>query len=707
MKKNLFILLLSLCSLAIQAQDDTKQVLVFRHSGAVNLFYHEQLDSIFCSNKDTLGVEYDSIVSQIFYTKDSAYVIPIADIDSVVFGNRNEMEYKQDVKVLTAEDVSWIIRVEDNIIYFKPNTPSTVLPRVGDKLFYPELTEMFPVGLSVSVTDVTPQANEIAVTVEVIDLAEIFERFFYAGQITKAVPEGIRRVPLNPYEVKIECKVDIGSYGSIGASGGINIGGNAVIEPLRHYYHVDMDINPYFDFRITGNIQKPEPLHDEYEFLHQNLPTVAMVFVPYIEGYLFYELNASLTFNFEMQRNLHLRVAWTRQDGKNTLEQPSRGGNKHTDHAKIDLTLDGSFFFGVGLNINFGLVGDVLGARAVTRVGPEFTGTISTGLLNNLSSSSYDAEVYASGQLQSAIRVGFDANLYHRKHGIWGEVVHGNPFASETRRIWQRTINLFPEFKSSIAVQECHPAQPQAVSITTKTDTELARPLETGFQILDQNEAVIQTEFVDTLKEDTTQLQGIADVIELPSTVNPNDSLLARPVFKYAGYTIPYEAVPVSQAPGVMPVTTYMSKNLITVISGAPIIGTAQQDSTTLHIGNYLPVPYYDTLFVPYNPYVMDGIPYISNNNPLCGTWEGQMDSISTILIIREDNTGSLIRENSEQTFTYSLNTPNDGNLLLLFDDSTTRSFGIKSVSSLYLVLRDKENNTNIKLKKKHSYEIL
>lgn len=707
MKKNLFILLLSLCSLAIQAQDDTKQVLVFRHSGAVDLFYHEQLDSIFCSNIDTLGVEHDGIVSQIFYTKDSTYVIPIADIDSVVFGNRNEIEFKQEVKVLTEEDMSWIIRVENNIIYYKPNTPATILPRVGDKLFYPEITEMFPVGLSVSVTDVTPQTNEIAVTIEAIDLAEIFERFFYAGQIEQTVPAGIHKAPQFSADLKIQGKVNIGSYGSISANGGVKINGIAVIQPLRNYYHVEMDVNPHVGFDMTANIQNPEPLHDEKELWYQVLPSVGMLFVPHIECYLFYELNASMKFNYEMQRNFHQSIIWTRQNGQNIIEQPDRGHKQTpTDHAKIDVILDGSFYCGVGLNIYFALIGEVAGARAATRIGPEFSGNISVGLLRNLSLSDYNSEVYASGKLTVGARLAFAANLYHREGLIWGSIVHENPFISANFRFWQHTINLFPEYKSSRAVREIKNDRQQQVSVVTRTDTELARPLETGFQLLKPNAEVAQTDFVQKLKEETPEVQGVAAVIEVPNSISPDESIDVRPVFKYDGYTIPYASVGAAQEPGVMPITTYMSKDLVTIISGAAIIGQVTEGSTTLHIGNYLPVPYFDPLFVPFNPYIATGIPYISNNNPLCGTWEGQIDDISTILIMKEDYTGSMIRDNVEKTFSYTLNTPNDGNLLLLFDDTTTRSFSIKSVSALYLVLRDKENNTNYKLTKKHSYEI-
>ena len=90
--KKIVLLLIGLfaCTITFAANED-KQVLVFRHSGEVNLFYAEELTRISCSDVDPLGVKHDQIVSQVFATKDTSYIIPIADIDSVVFGNRNEI----------------------------------------------------------------------------------------------------------------------------------------------------------------------------------------------------------------------------------------------------------------------------------------------------------------------------------------------------------------------------------------------------------------------------------------------------------------------------------------------------------------------------------------------------------------------------------------------------------------------------------------
>ncbi len=246
MKRILFILLATVFAIGSFAQEDT-QILVFRNTGEVNLFYSSELDSIFCSPLDTLGVEHETNVSQVFYTHDSAYVIPIADIDSVTFGSRNEIVYKPEVKILNAADTVWIIRVENDIVYFKPNTPAAILPQAGDKLFYPETNEMFPVGLAVSVVSVTPANNEIAVKVEVVDLSEIFDKFFYAGKIEDTAPaaNGMRRAPQWQTDFDLQGELNLASHGNISTVGHLAVIGKTVMCPLKHYYFADIDADRF------------------------------------------------------------------------------------------------------------------------------------------------------------------------------------------------------------------------------------------------------------------------------------------------------------------------------------------------------------------------------------------------------------------------------------------------------------------------------
>ena len=691
--RKLVLILVAIVSVAsLFAQADNMQVLVFRHSGEVNLFYSSDLDSIFCSKLDTAGIEHETNVSQVFYTNDSAYVIPIADIDSVAFGNRNEMEYKSDIRILTNEDVSWIIRVEDNTIYFKPNTPSTILPKVGEKLFYPEVTDMFPTGISVTVVSVTSEANEIAVVVEMLDVAEVFERFFYAGPIENGSNQIARIKDKENFDATISlgAELPLESYGSLKTSGGLDIEGVCVIRPLKHYYHADISMNAHVGFNIelsasdsvTHTFEPSDPIYTHH------FPPVAVIFVPSIDFSLFCKLKAELQFNYEMRRNYAYHIVWERKNGQNTLSSPKPDSNgKEYDEAKIDVTLNGSIFFGPQFNLNFDIIGDVGGVQVNTKIGPELSGQISASILQNISTNDYSPELYASGELSVAGKAAINA-FVKAPIFCFGDENKVQFFESEYS-FMKRSLHLFPEFKSSRAVKEVRIAEPTTISTTTKTETVLERPVETGFQVLDQaKQTVLDSVFVKELLPDTAVKQGVIADIELLETIDNNDTVYVRPVFHYAGYTIPHEFVSVSQGPCFMPITTYMSNGLISVASGAPVIGQVSTDSTTLHIGNYLPIPVIDTFFVD-NPFAEKTGGKVINPQSLIGTWTGTLDSVQTVLTFENDSIGSL-SQGMVKAFSYQLNTPQSGDAILSFADGTIRVFELSLQSLMTLTIRDK-----------------
>ena len=179
---NHILLLLLIALLPIQAQTERgEQVLVFRSTGEVNLFFSEQLDSIVYSRLDTDSVEHENIVSQIFYSPDTAIVIPINEIDSVAFGSRNETVFKKEVRQLNDVDNQWIIKFDGSNIFYKLSTPANILPSKGDRLFYGERDEIFPNGLAVKVNNVSRTDEAYVVNVTEVEFKEIFERLFFAG----------------------------------------------------------------------------------------------------------------------------------------------------------------------------------------------------------------------------------------------------------------------------------------------------------------------------------------------------------------------------------------------------------------------------------------------------------------------------------------------------------------------------------------------
>jgi hypothetical protein len=84
MKKFLFTFLLAVTSVAAGAQTG-RAFYMYQHGGSIAAFTKSTIDSITYSNEGTDGKTYEDAVTQLIYTKDSLYKIPLSEIDSVSF----------------------------------------------------------------------------------------------------------------------------------------------------------------------------------------------------------------------------------------------------------------------------------------------------------------------------------------------------------------------------------------------------------------------------------------------------------------------------------------------------------------------------------------------------------------------------------------------------------------------------------------------
>lgn len=682
MKKHFITMLF--CLLGVSLWAERNQVLVFRNSGEVNLFFEDELDSIVTSRINIEGVERDTVYSQIFYTNDTSMTIPVSEIDSVVFGNRNEIEFKSGVRILDENDLSWIIRAEAAAVYYKTNTPATILPQVGQVMFYPEFDSIFPYGLAGKVTAVQTLSQEIKVSYEQADYADIFEKFFYAGEMNSTVSSAspIRRVPI-AFDHQLTGTLPVTEYGQINVSGTISTTGNVVLSPLTHYYHADMQVSIPVGFDIQLTSDDSGSADAEIELLSIPLPPVACIFHPSIDVSVFAEVAAEMTFDYSMTRTYNFKVDWTRKDGNNQLTFPNKAKESKTkDEAKIDLTINGSIFTGLSTGLEFNLVGDIVGVEAEVKAGAELSGSVSIGMLQDLRE--YNPELYGNATLTIQGKAALAASLL-TKNLIWGETTKNEFFRSELT-FAKKEYKLFPEYKHTAAVKHVT-ADSVSISAATKVDDELIRPLDAGFEIL-KDSIVLDSIYVDTIQTELTETQGYQQKWITPS-VTPNDSVRLRPVFHYAGHTIAYSDVAVAQNPNLLPYIAHMTNGSATFISGAPIIGYAKTDSTAVLVGNLMYIPHVDTFFVKDNPFVYPDVEDV-NKSELIGTWIGLMDGMTTTMVFNNDNSGE-ITQTSTISFDYVTNSPQHGNLELKFANSPSRVFRVTTLNATTLILWDKK----------------
>lgn len=266
-------LLLSVFSVqTVNAQAKQDALYIFRNDGGFNAFFFADINRIEYSKIDTLGVEQDDYVVQEVYALDSIFRIPLNAIDSVSFVTP-ETKYRADAFVAKANLVNYVI-ASDSSTWFrvKSETPSNLLPKVGDKLLIEESCDLLPGGFSGKVTAVDQAADGITVRTERISLTEVYEQYVWKfdGSELDSEPDAARRragdddfilkgrekntvslsgartlgkTQLGPWEAKLTGEASV----SLGYDVSWDLG-------IRAFLHVSVFTGVQFDATLKGNL---------------------------------------------------------------------------------------------------------------------------------------------------------------------------------------------------------------------------------------------------------------------------------------------------------------------------------------------------------------------------------------------------------------------------------------------------------------------
>ncbi|MDE6722446.1 MAG: hypothetical protein K2J84_09930 [Bacteroidaceae bacterium] len=699
MKRLLFLVTSIVAMMTLHAQSDGGQVLVFRYSGEVNLLHASRLDSITLSVYDADSVMHGEAVTQVFHARDTTLVVPLAEIDSVAFGSRNIAEMRPGVKEMTAAtDLPWILRFDGASIHYRPDTPSSVLPKVGERLFFGldggESDEsVFPCGLTAKATAVTPLADGIRVDVERVELAEIFSRLFYAGYIRQERQVSIKRRKAHG-EANLELELPADDLGSVTLKGNVTVEGPVTLNPLAKRVALDLDID--ISVGMDVKLEADESLEKHYESFDGHYAPVGTFFKVLNIGLAagaFADLAASLDLDLGLERTYRHKVKYERKGDDVKWEHPQLPEEERVaDNVHIDLTLEGSVFFGPVVALQVSTVGELFGARAKLKGGPRYSGKVGMSFIAE--AQQYDADAYDSATLEVSNRAALEGYVFNRNLA-WGEVTE-HKIADLVLDANRHTLHLFPEFKETTGV-EAPSATATEITVSTKVDNDIPNGLEIGFELVGQDDAVVDSVFLnERIQSGTTAVQGFEAGFTLPKRTTPGaHPLTVRPVFHYAGHTIPHKAARLLHDSHIMPITAYGTNGVAAYISGASAVGFRKTDSVTSHLGNYLPIPQLDPVFFPTGSYEPDtpGKPLNDEDvEKLLGTWTGEMggDAVSITFHDDDEQSGIYMTGRDSQVCVYRVNSPQSGDVCLLLDDRRTVLLTVVSVSDTALVLRKK-----------------
>lgn len=177
MKQRLHLIIL-LASLALSGMAQTigEAFYIYRNDGQFNAFFRDEVDSIAYSYYDADSVRYDEVVTQMVYTADSIYRIPLAAIDSVGFVQQAPV-YEDNTTELSGELVDYIISVDGMIINMRGDTPDRLLPKEGDKLAQLGFTDIFPDGFVGQVASVISHDGMISIACDSLTIDDVVKSY--------------------------------------------------------------------------------------------------------------------------------------------------------------------------------------------------------------------------------------------------------------------------------------------------------------------------------------------------------------------------------------------------------------------------------------------------------------------------------------------------------------------------------------------------
>ncbi|MCR5434246.1 MAG: BspA family leucine-rich repeat surface protein [Bacteroidaceae bacterium] len=193
MKRIVLVALLLIVSLSGMGQNIGDAFYIYRNDGQFNAFFRDEVDSIAYSYYDSDSVYYDEIVTQLVYTADSLYRIPLAAIDSVGFV-QPETVYKEDAVVLSGDLFDYLISADSLVLTFSPSIPYSLLPKVSDKIVTMELTDKLPCGFAGKVRSIENIGDNIVVSCDSLAFEEAVRRFYGVAEIVSQYQDGeVRR----------------------------------------------------------------------------------------------------------------------------------------------------------------------------------------------------------------------------------------------------------------------------------------------------------------------------------------------------------------------------------------------------------------------------------------------------------------------------------------------------------------------------------
>ena len=525
MKKLLLALNILLLGSFIVPVNAQQAMYIYRNdSVAFNAFLIDEIDSVAYSVYDQDSVAYEGYVSQLVYTKDSLHIIPLARIDSISFITPEPI-LKPGVKIMREDYLPYIVAVDSTTIIFASNTPSELMPIVGDVLVGDIYEDALEDGFSGRVLSREDRTEGVAFLCEDVFITDVYERLVTVGAMESTTVDstGIAKVKrasdaftfeLKPYKVKLNKNI------TLSVTPEATLKYEICIEPGKervvafsfiHTYNMEAAIELKYpsndDEEEGGKSDLRRSMYEEYPFVIGPIPLPIAGCQANIQLGGFFNMGGEIDFNATLKGNMSFEhgVRWDSQGLSTTSRTISK--NFDAEGSEISLKMDGHVELGIAVRLSACFVNSRLFSAGITAlVGPQIAGNITyeTNLedltspgkfYNSIKDTHLDYNLYLGMGFSMSF---FDPTLFFSTD----PEIRRNVKFSGTRFIYLPTMeHSFPVWRFYLLPEFSQPVYSLSKTgaadfyITPKRDLIPFLPMTIGVTVFDENNNRVATKY--------------------------------------------------------------------------------------------------------------------------------------------------------------------------------------------------------------------
>lgn len=479
---------------------------IYRNDGLFNAFFREEIDSIGFSRYDAGGLRYSKIASQVVYTPDSTYMIPLVAIDSVGFV-QPETIVSDDVFPLTADHSPYISDADTLKFTMSASTPEALRPKVGNIVVATADCDAFPHGIIARVESVMPVGNGLLYVCSKAYIEDVFEQLvvytngrIVEGDLTRR--DGMRRVSFSATLWNEQWSSTITGGGT---STTLNVGDRAtatvtVCKTLTTPFYFQLQLQNALTTSVDFTAESKASIYKELQI--GKTITAGKIPIPYTLNLLWLEPKLSLYGYFEEKGKVELKYGghFNRTDILSfTYTQRSwTFAHTPTTDAGTDvaqLSMEGSAEIGLKPQIDFSLNGQQAGFGLNARLGLKENINFVFDATHLRDGGLYDAmrDSYCRTTIPWSINVHANANIFSRYDGSQSEegfATFSHTFAPNKEPQWGEDRYIFPLFSGV-------EGQRQGEKVTAKAGVSRTPllPVQVGFSLIDKDKNIVQTKY--------------------------------------------------------------------------------------------------------------------------------------------------------------------------------------------------------------------